>query len=91
MVRVGALGAPSLEAGRSHGLSSCLSSGLSGLPFLSMGRTLPTEGASVGWGGWDPGMPGRQHLLPEKGDQPLACLHLSCICPGLTSAFFFSP
>ena len=39
MVRVGALGALSLEAGHSHGLSSCLSSGLFGLPFLSMDRT----------------------------------------------------
>lgn len=45
----------------------------------------------MGWGGWDPCVPGRQHLLPEEGDKPLACLSLSCVSPGLTSAFFFSP
>lgn len=42
----------------------------------------------MGWGGWDPCVPGRQHLLLEEGDQPLVCLPLSCICPGLTSTFF---
>lgn len=36
---VEALGALSLEVGRSGGLSSCPLSGLSRLPFVSMGRT----------------------------------------------------